>query len=535
MLNILDCTLRDGGYYNNWKFSPELVNSYLRAMEQCSVNYVELGFRFNTSDPSIGPFGRTSEEFLKTLDLPSSMKYALMINGKEFLDSDNEKVEELVNKNFSSAESSPISLVRIAINFDGALETRFLLSCIKSLGYRIGLNLMQSNGKNKEDYARVSKEIESWNLVDVLYFADSLGNMNSEEIGFIIESLKKGWKGELGFHSHNNKGFALSNSLTAIEKGVNYCDSTVTGMGRGAGNVTTESLLMELDNKRLKQVNLSLLQGTVSDFSELQRKYKWGTNMHYQYAANNNIHPTFVQVLLEDQRYDQYQALKILEVLGKEDNSTSFSHESLKSSIYNVDEPQEGSWDPKGFLEGEEIILVGGGSSVEKYHKKIIKHIKKENLKVIFLNINKIIPQDIGIATIVSHEIRAFLDASFYSEISHPLIIPMKTLGKVISKYIKDVELLDYGLNIKEGSMEIGEKSCLLDSSIVAGYALAVCTRAGAKRINLVGFDGFEEDDIRFEEMQKIFNQYTKLGESVDIVSLTPTKYAIKENIIDGK
>ena len=83
MLKILDCTLRDGGYYNNWKFDSEVVNNYLRAMEECSIDYVELGFRFNSNDNSFGPFGKTTESFLKTLDLPSSLKYALMINGKE--------------------------------------------------------------------------------------------------------------------------------------------------------------------------------------------------------------------------------------------------------------------------------------------------------------------------------------------------------------------------------------------------------------------------------------------------------------------
>ena len=29
-MKILDCTLRDGGYYNNWDFSPEVVTEYLK-------------------------------------------------------------------------------------------------------------------------------------------------------------------------------------------------------------------------------------------------------------------------------------------------------------------------------------------------------------------------------------------------------------------------------------------------------------------------------------------------------------------------
>ena len=45
-INILDCTLRDGGYYNNWFFEKELVNEYLQVMSMIKVDYVEIGFRF---------------------------------------------------------------------------------------------------------------------------------------------------------------------------------------------------------------------------------------------------------------------------------------------------------------------------------------------------------------------------------------------------------------------------------------------------------------------------------------------------------
>ena len=170
MLNILDCTLRDGGYYNNWNFDSDLVASYLRAMEECSVSYVELGFRFNTSDKSFGPYGSTTEDFLNSLDLPSSLKYALMVNGKEYLKSNEEEIEALVKEIFVPAEKSKISLVRVAINFDAASETKALLMSLKKLGYMIGLNLMQSSGKSESEYIEISKKIQQWDIVDILYF-----------------------------------------------------------------------------------------------------------------------------------------------------------------------------------------------------------------------------------------------------------------------------------------------------------------------------------------------------------------------------
>ena len=42
-VKLLDCTLRDGGYYNNWDFSHKLVNDYLLAMSKSGIKYIELG------------------------------------------------------------------------------------------------------------------------------------------------------------------------------------------------------------------------------------------------------------------------------------------------------------------------------------------------------------------------------------------------------------------------------------------------------------------------------------------------------------
>jgi isopropylmalate/homocitrate/citramalate synthase len=43
---ILDCTLRDGGYYNNWDFRAAVVDRYLRSMQAASIDVIEIGFRY---------------------------------------------------------------------------------------------------------------------------------------------------------------------------------------------------------------------------------------------------------------------------------------------------------------------------------------------------------------------------------------------------------------------------------------------------------------------------------------------------------
>ena len=67
-INLLDCTLRDGGYYNNWFFNKELINEYLKVMDMIKIDYVEIGFRFLDKAKIKGPCANSDEKFLRSLN-----------------------------------------------------------------------------------------------------------------------------------------------------------------------------------------------------------------------------------------------------------------------------------------------------------------------------------------------------------------------------------------------------------------------------------------------------------------------------------
>ena len=85
-VKILDCTLRDGGYYNKWDFDQDTVSRYLKAVKASSIDLVELGFRSLPKNTFMGPYLYTTDEFINQLDLPEGPLYGVMINGKEFVE-----------------------------------------------------------------------------------------------------------------------------------------------------------------------------------------------------------------------------------------------------------------------------------------------------------------------------------------------------------------------------------------------------------------------------------------------------------------
>jgi 4-hydroxy 2-oxovalerate aldolase len=529
-LKILDCTLRDGGYYNKWDFDRFTVDRYLIGMKLAGVDVVELGFRSLPKSMFMGPYIYTTDDFISHLSLPEGLMYGVMINGSEFISQlgGNELGIKMV---FQEKNKSNISLVRIAINFNDVLQTEAVAQELKKLGYIVALNMMQAHGKSEQEYNSIAKTVASWEVFDILYFADSLGNMLPEDVKRISQALKKEWPGPIGIHTHNNKNLALINSITAVENGVTMCDGTVAGMGRGAGNAATESIILELNQLGYHAGNANMMQPVVEDFTLLQKQYAWGSNLYYHYAANNYIHPTFVQALLEDKRYDNQQVLGALEILAGMD-STAYSTDSVRKAIYGNNNKVTGTWDATGWLEGEEVLIVGAGPSVEKYKEYIIRYIKKNAPAVLFLNINRFLSHELGRATLVSHETRALFDVQQYHNLNHPIVLPMARLGKLIKNQLKRLDILDYGLTLEHGSFSIGAYGCRLEWPVVIAYALSVATQAGGSRISLVGFDGYSADDPRQEEMNEIFLAYSSLPVKLGVTTLTPSTYRINHSSI---
>jgi 4-hydroxy 2-oxovalerate aldolase len=530
-IKVLDCTLRDGGYYNNWDFNESLVQKYLSAMSLAKVDIIEIGFRFLPQKKFLGKFAYSEDNFLSTLNLPSNIAYAVMINASDFINHDN-GAESTIKAIFSSKIDSSIDIVRIATHASDIKDCRLIAAALKELGYKVFLNIMQISSMEPDAIASSSKEVDSWKCVEALYFADSFGNMEPDSISSVISALSSQWKGDLGIHTHDNKNQALGNSLVAIENGARYIDATILGMGRGAGNAKMEALLVELNQREFGEYCPDeLFPLALDDFSALQKDYNWGPNIYYFLSAVHHIHPTYIQEMSGDKRYNTEQILSAINFL-KTAESSFYSFESMIRAISGNSGSEKGSWSAKNWARGKDILIIGSGPSTKFYKDEIIGYINRKKPVVLCLNINEVFPEDLVTAYIACHESRILIESDRYSTLNKPIILPLGNLPNELKNILSDIKIFDYGLRIKQGEFEILDNGCVLDSALAFNYAISVASASGAKQILLTGIDGYEKSDSRQLEMIDSLERYREQKKSIPVFAITPTTYPIEDKSI---
>ena len=525
-LNILDCTLRDGGYYNNWHFDKDLINEYLKVMDIIKVDYVEIGFRFIDKVKTKGPTAYSEESFLKSLKIPKNLKIGIMINAADFVSS--KDIISLAKKNFRSKKNSIISLVRVACHYNELHSIKPLINWLKKSGYKVGINIMQIPELSFKEIKKSVSLIKKTNA-DILYFADSLGSLDSNKTIKIIKNIRLFWKGPMGIHTHDNMGKALENSIAAINNSVQWIDSTVTGMGRGPGNTKTEYAILEFKSKKLNNEKLLKLLKLIKDyFDPLKEKYKWGSNPYYYFAGLHSIHPSFVQEMLATNLFDTddiYSNLNYLSTVGGKKYSKELI--SLGKNFYK--DIRKGTWEPKKIIKNKDVLIIGPGNSIAKNKNLVIRFIKKYKPVVLVLNAINPIPKKYVFAHIVCHTLRLLSDVNKYKKINKNLITPFSSFSKNIKSKISSDNILDFGLQVKNKRFKFEKNYVVLPNSLAISYALGVSTSGEAKNIYLAGLDGYNDSSPKKFEIDDLFQNYKLEKNSKRIFSLTQTNYKIKK------
>lgn len=526
----IDCTMRDGGYYNNWNFSPELISAYISAMSLASVDIIELGFRSLDVDGYRGPCAYTTDRFITGLNIPRGLTVAVMVNAAELV-SHSLGAEKAVQLLFATRSESPVDIVRIACHAHEVFATLPACSWLVKAGYRVGLNLMQVADRTDEQLEEIAQQVKGHG-VEVLYFADSLGSMDSENTARIVKALSNSWAGPLGIHTHDNMGRALSNTLRAIEEGVTWVDSTVTGMGRGPGNAQTEYVVIELERLTGRRVKLAPLLTLISKhFGPMKVRYGWGQNPFYYLAGQFGIHPTFLQEMLSDTRYSEEDILSTIEHLRKT-GGKKYNSSALEQGRQRFGTAVAGTWRPAELFSGRDVLLLGMGPGAAAHREAVEQFIKDHRPIVVALNTQNAVQEALINVRIACHPGRLLADSELYKSLPQPLVTSVGALDPVVRESLASTKLLDFGLAIQVDTFEFNETDAVVPSSLALAYALAVCASGGAQRILLVGFDGYDHGDPRNAENEELLNLYRAAQGSCPLMAVTPTTYSVPSTSI---
>lgn len=498
-LKILDCTLRDGGYYTSWDFNPHIVDAYIRAMNNLPVDYLEVGYRNAPSKEYLGKFGYTPVSVLKHLRNSCSKKIVVMLNEKDARPTD---LDLLLRPIQGLAD-----MVRVAIdpkNFDRALV---LAEAVKAMGFEVGFNTMYMS--KWHEYKGFLDKLSLLNgVVDLFCMVDSFGGVSPQDIKKIYGVVKSKTTCPIGFHGHNNLQMGLVNTLTAIACGADYVDATILGMGRGAGNLNMELLLTYL-NKEGLEVDFNVLGDVITAFQPLLERYKWGTNLPYMISGANSFPQKEVMEWVSNRAYSFNSIVRAL------DNKRN-------KVADNARYPQLPA------VEAGEVMIIGGGNSSME-HLGAIKEfmLNRPSMPVIFVTARYVAHfKEIvnpKYYCLVGNESKRMMGNLKAEEYEGTCVLPPypRMMGTEVPAYAKEstFEL-----------QEIGFANHYSDSCTTLALSLALSMKAS--NVYVVGYDGYKGEVLSEKEMDLsnenrfLFETFQReYSDRVNLISLTPSLY----------
>lgn len=523
-ITFLDCTLRDGGYYNNWDFNIDQAARLLKALNAAGVDIIEVGYksRYDAGD-YFGLFKYCNENYLDFLSKKDTSKYAFMIDVKEFMVDgavDHAALDEVI----LHTDDSIFSWVRLASHFATIDAIPEFTAYFRKKGYNVGYNLMGGSLLSEEQIV-AGVEIAKQSEVDVFYLADSFGSFYPEDIRALIGLIKSHYDGTIGIHTHDNQGMAYANTLVAIEEGVEFIDATVTGMGRGAGNLHTEQFLMGYAKRASEdRFKASALMPIISEYIEpMKKQYKWGYNLTYMYSGLMNIHPTYCQKLAEGNQFTPEEQAQILSHIPKE-NRSKFNKQVLEKSATQLLQNEAlavPTADVKPFdaalLSNKESCIIYARGPEGVHNVSAIKKLSQRGMPIIECNATGSFDKD---------------DERFVVILNHVRLKDWNNKERTGSKAKAIVGMPD--AKGAEGQIsyhpfKIGEFGTdgteLSIPDFDAGlYAIALAVKCGIKNLYLAGFDGYENEEVNLSK-DALFSQVAAKTAGTHIEFITPSKY----------
>lgn len=478
-IQLLDCTLRDGGCVINFNFGLDYMRSILGSLEASGIDIIECGYIDGKKGSETGRTEYINEKVITDnflVDKKLGTTYVAMIDYGKF------------DANLL-AERTQVSIdgIRLAFHKKDRMEAVEMAKAILIKGYKVFIQPMTimrySDGELLSFVELLNRELPQ---MEAFYIVDSFGEMrlnDMKRIAYLVDhNLKMGVT--LGLHSHNNLQLSYSNAVTLLDFPTDrdlIFDVSIMGMGKGAGNLNTELFAEHLNLYYGKRYGISpLLEVIDRVINQIKEEYHWGYSIEYYLSSRHHCTPSYAgyfykkHILTVDQ---------IDELLGMIDENRKISFDvDYAEQIYKT--YNEKQYDDVRSLEilssavkDKKALILAPGSSIAHSRELIMEKMKEEGTISIALNHYKLFPTDYVFIT----------KKVLWEELPQDRT-GVITTSNVCSTPGNSMIIFDY---LKWGSFQ-GKRN---DMSIVA--LMNILIEAGVSEVLLAGFDGFSVDITR--------------------------------------
>lgn len=531
-IKLLDCTLRDGGYNNDWKFGHNTLVNLFERITSAGLDCIEIGFldqrRPFDMDRSIMPNTVSVGKIYGGLNRKNTMVVAMIDYGT----CDIEHIQP--------CSESFIDGIRVIFKMHLMHEALAYCKQLKELGYKVFTQAVSFTTYSDE---KIKELIELVNEVKpyAVSVVDTYGLMFKSNIFHYYEMIDKYLDPEIamGYHAHNNFQLAFSNCIELANLHANksrtlLLDGSIYGMGKGCGNAPTELLAMYLNSQFDTQYDLSqVLEGIDVSVFNLYKQYHWGYSLKGFVSASNDCHPNYVSYLLDKKTLS---VKSINEILKNIEWEKKLLYDKVYIEQLYIDYQKHECDDTQSYValkekfQGKEILVLGPGSTITTKEDTITNYVNQ--YQPIIISINYLPKSWQSDFLFVTNSKRYVQQASSINELGKNIQII------ATSNVTKSEGSFDYLIDYEE---LIDPTAVFPDNSFI--MLLKVLVKIGVKNVALAGLDGYSSDresnyysskmeydfaKQKADEINEYVNNYlSKLRKIISCKFITSTLYKV--------
>ncbi|TXJ16640.1 hypothetical protein EPJ64_00935 [Brachyspira aalborgi] len=529
-IKILDCTLRDGGFINDWDFGHYAIYNIVNRLIESNIDFLEVGFLHNERDFEINrTITKHTSDFSNIIKIKN--KKDAMILGMIILG-------EADIENVGNADKTILDGIRIVFkkhNIDKAFE---LANKIKDKGYKIFLQPASVTDYSNKEMEYLAKKSISLNPYAV-YIVDTYGLMHKNKVLNYFNILNNNLSNDIyiGFHSHNNFQLSFANSIELVELTTNrniILDSSLFGMGKGVGNLNTELITDYLNKYHNYDYNVGQILELINlEILKIRNTYSWGYSFNGFLAASNDCHPTYVKYLIDKNTISVNSINKILQKIDRDKKTIFYGDliEKLYSDFLNNEIKDNKSIDYIfNKVNNRKILIIAPGGSVNNEKNKIDKFISDNNPIVVSINYyNENLKTDF---IFINNAKRYNQMAEFIDSGKNEIEFILTSNITVISSK-ENYHLINYSDYLVEGDFEIIMHNATL-------MFIKLLKNMNINNLYIAGFDGFSSNsgnnyadkylsyntNINFEKQNRLIGEkIIQFQKYINITFLTKSYY----------